>query len=267
MVPYIVHGYRMFVPVRVGNLSGYAQVDTGASCSMIRNSFASGFPTVTGGQFRGALGTAEAKRCRLPVVSLLGEDFSDLVVYIQPDSASDFGSVPFEVILTAGVDILYHRPLHLDCARQMIGFLDPGSSRWDEGSQATPLSFASGFAFFKLELGAHRLNALFDTGAGYSVLHARLLGLLRDQLIEQEPEEATDPTGGKAIAPVYKHPCLAIDGQPIGEGRFLVIDLEPVERVLGTGLDFVFGFNVITGHNWVVDRPRQRLVRLPVSRD
>lgn len=267
MVPYIVHGYRMFVPVRVGNLSGYAQVDTGASCSMIRNSLASGFPTVTGGQFRGALGTAEAKRCRLPVVSLLGEDFSDLVVHIQPDSASDFGSVPFEVILTAGVDILYHRPLHLDCARQMIGFLDPGSSRWDEGSQATPLSFASGFAFFKLELGAHRLNALFDAGAGYSVLHARLLGLLRDQLIEQEPEEATDPTGGKAIAPVYKHPCLAIDGQPIGEGRFLVIDLEPVERVLGTGLDFVFGFNVITGHNWVVDRPRQRLVRLPVSRD
>jgi hypothetical protein len=266
VVPYIVHGYRMFVPVRVGNLSGYAQVDTGASCSMIRNSFASGFPTVTGGQFRGALGTAEAKRCRLPVVSLLGEDFSDLVVYIQPDSAGDFGSLPFQVILTAGVDILYHKPLYLDCARQMIGFLDPASSRREEGSQEISLSLASGFAFFKLEMGPHSLNALFDTGAGYSVLHARLLELLRDQLIEQEPEEVTDPAGGNAIIPVYKHPCLAIDGQPIGEGRFLVIDLEPVERVLGTQLDFVFGFNTITGHDWVVDRPRQRLLRLPGSR-
>lgn len=266
MVPFIAHHFQIFAPARVGHLSGYAHVDTGARRSFTRQRFGAGFPRVGEGRVKGAIGATAVPQCRVPLVSLFGEDFLDLMVDVLPDSTGDFGHLDFPVILTAGVDVLYHKPLYIDFLHQRIGFVDPVPHYLEGSSQVVDLTFALGFAFFKLQLGEHELRAMFDTGAGYSVLHARWLDTLRGELIEQAPEEATDPAGGRAIVPVYRHASLAINGIPLGGGRFLVVDLEPVEKLLGTELDFVLGFDTMVGHNWLVDQPRQRLLRLPVNR-
>lgn len=262
MQKYIVDNFRMFAPVRIGAISGYAQVDTGVNPSFIRQSFSKGFRRVGTGKIKGAVGMAAVEQCKLDVVSFLGHDFPEVVVSIQPDDAGEFQSLPFQVVMTAGVDILYYKLLCLDFTEERIGFLDIIPLEWKACSQVIDLRFKSGLAFFKINLGTCRLNALFDIGAGLSVLNTRCLDMLRVDLTEQEPEETFDPTGAKALIPVYKHSSLEIDGCSVGEIRFLVIDLTSAEKVIGEEIDLILGFDTMLSHNWVVDKIGRRLLRM-----
>lgn len=258
MERFIVDNFRMFAPVRVGQILGYAQVDTGANPSFMCQSFSKGLHRIGIGKIKGALRIAAVERCRLPIVTFLGHNFANVLVNIQPDGAGDFQSLPFQVVMTVGVDILYQKPLYLDFGGKQLGFLEMASPRWIT-DQVVDLRFGSGLAFFTLDLGPHHLSALFDTGAGYSVLNVRCFDRLRAELIELQPEETSDPTGAKTVIPVYKHSYLAINDYPIGEGQFLVIDLTEVENAIGVEVDFIFGFNTMRNYNWIVDKQGSRL--------
>jgi len=259
---FIVDNFRIFAPVRIGAVSGYAQIDTGANPSFVRRSFSTDFQRVGTGEIRGALRMTAVEQCRLGIVSFLGYDFSDVVVNIQSDDAGDFQGLPFQVVMTIGVDILYQKPLYLNFVEGQIGFLEVVPSEWEVRGQVVDLHFKSGLAFFKTSLGSYKLNALFDTGAGFSVLNAKCLDMLRADLIEQEPEETLDPTGAKALIPVYKYPSLEINGRSIGEIRFLVMDLADVEKAIGMEVDIVFGFDTMASYNWVVGKSQKRLLMI-----
>lgn len=260
MEKFIVDNFRMFAHVRLGQVLGYAQVDTGANPSFIRQSFAKGFHKIGLGKIKGALRIAAVEQCKLPIVTFLGHDFADVLANIQPDEAGDFQSLPFQVVMTVGVDILYQKPLYLDFGSEQIGFLETALPKGIIDPQVVDLRFTSGLAFFTLGVGPHNLSAIFDTGAGYSVLNARCFDRLRAELIELRPEETSDPTGATTVIPVYKHSYLAINDYPIGETQFLVIDLTEVENAIGVEMDFIFGFDTMRNYNWIVDKQGNRLL-------
>lgn len=262
MEKFIVYEFRMFAPVSIGWVTGYAQLDTGADSSLIRRSFSGSFPRVGTAKLQGALGVTQVEQCKLDRVSFLGHDFFEVVAKVQPDEAGGFQDLPFPVIGTLGVDILYQKPLYLEFAAGRVGFLEPVPLELEKCSQVIELCFEKGFAFFSLEMGSSKLRAIFDVGAGYSGLNARWLDELRPDLVEQPPEETIDPTGAKAWIPVYEHRCPKIDGYPLGETRFLILDLSEVEKALGVELDFVFGLDAMANHNWIVDKPGERLLLL-----
>ena len=258
---YRVDDYRLFAPVRLGPIVAYAQVDTGAKRSFVRRSFATEFPRVGRGHMRGALHQTEVEQCRAAGVSLLGRDFAALVLSVQPDELCGYATLPFPVAMTAGIDMLYGAPLFLNFTAREIGFVEPS---WSPGADSAPvaaLELVRGFALFDLTLGGQRLRALFDTGAGYSVLNARHLEGLLGELREAAAENVTDPAGGDAVVPVYAHDSLSISGHSLGPGRFLVMDLTSVEQAMSATVDFVFGFDTMVNHAWVVDVPGGRLVR------
>lgn len=140
----------------------------------------------------------------------------DVVAKVQPDEAGGFQAVPFPVVMTVGADFLFQKVLYLECAAGTVGFVESVLPELEKRGQVIDLHLEQRFAFFDISLGAHRLNAAFDLGAGYCVLNARCLDALQADLIEQQPEETTDSTGAKAQIPVYKHPALEVNAYCLG---------------------------------------------------
>jgi len=262
MEKFITCEFQVFAPLRIGQVAGYAFLDTGATSSRIYRSFANDLPKLGASQLKGALGTTQVEQCKLERVGFLGHDFLDVVAKVQPDEAGGFQALPFPVVMTIGADILFQKVLYLECAAGRVGFLESVPPELETRARAMDLRFENRHAFFNVNLGVHELNAAFDLGAGYCVLNARCLEALQADLIEQQPEETSDSTGARSLIPVYRHASLEINGQCLGGIRFLVMDLTPVEKALDIVVDFIFGFNAMVNHNWIVDKSNQRLLLL-----
>ena len=262
MEKFIVCEFQVFAPVRIGQIAGYGFLDTGAASSRIYQSFSSNLVKTGTAQLQGALGTTQVEQCKLDQVSFLGHDFLDVVAKVQPDEAGGFQDLPFPVVMTVGADILFQKVLYLECAAGRVGFLESIPPELEKRGQVIDLRFEKSFAFFNIRLGAQGLNAALDVGAGYSVLNARCLDTLQVDLVEQQPEETSDSTGAKAWIPVYKHPALEVNGRCLGGIRFLLMDLTGVENALNVEVDFIFGFNAMVNHNWIVDKSNHRLLIL-----
>ncbi len=262
MEKFIQYEFQVFVPVRIGQTAGYAFLDTGAASSRIHQSYARDLSKSGAADIQGAMGTSRVEQCKLDRVTLLGQDFLDVVAKVQPDQAAGFQALPFPVVMTAGADILFQRILYLECAAGRVGFLDSVPAEWEKRGQMVDLRFQKAHAFLSVSLGPHGSKAAFDLGAGYSVLNARCLGPLQADLIEQQTEETSDSTGAKAWIRVFEHPSLEVDGHVLGAVRFLLMDLTPAEQALDVAVDFIFGFNAMVGHNWVVDKSNHRLLVL-----
>ncbi|MGC8669276.1 MAG: retropepsin-like aspartic protease [Chthonomonadales bacterium] len=117
----------------------------------------------------------------------------------------------------------------------------------------TELRMERGFAFFTLHIASAQLHALFDTGAGYSVLNRRCLAEVKGQVEDLGYEAASDPTGASARVPLFRAVEACIGKRTLPPFRFLAIDLGPVEELLGVPLDFVFGVEAMAGSEWIVD--------------
>jgi hypothetical protein len=262
MEKFITYEFQVFAPVRIGQIAGYAFLDTGATSSRIYQSFSNNLPKTGTAQLQGVLGTTQIEQCKLDRVNFLGHDFLDVVAKVQPDEAGGFQALPFPVAMTVGADILFQKVLYLECAAGRVGFLESVPPELEKRGQVINLRFEQRFAFFHISLGAHGLNAAFDVGAGYCVLNARCLDALQADLIEQQPEETSDSTGATSQIPVYKHPTLEINGYCLGGIRFLLMDLTAVEKALDVAVDFIFGFNAMVNHDWILDKANRRLLLL-----
>lgn len=262
MERFLTYEFQVFAPVRIGQIAGYAFLDTGATLSRICQSFSDDLVKTGTAQLQGALGTTQVQQCTLGRVSFLGHDFLDVVARVQPNEEAGFQDLPFPVVMTVGADIVYQRVLYLECAAGRVGFLESVPPELEKRGQEIDLRFEKKFAFFDVNLGAHTLHAAFDTGAGCCVLNARCLETLQPELIQQQPEETSDSTGAKAQIPVYKHPALDVSGQSLGGIRFLLMDLTSVEEALDVEVDLIFGFNAMVNQNWIVDKANHRLLLL-----
>lgn len=248
MVPLHVIDHLIYAPVRIPGASGLAQLDTGATRSYIYFEFAHGFARTGSAKIGGALGSASVERCTVPRLEFDGQPFESVSMDVNPGAAANLQE---PLLLTLGADILYSRPFCVDLAGREAGFVNKVAPRALEPVAAVRMD--RGLAFFTLQIAGVQLRALFDTGAGYSVLNARRLGDVSNRVEDLGYEEATDPTGATQQVPLYRAEAPAVGERILPAVQFLVIDLGPVEDVLGAPLDFVFGVEAMRGSTWMVD--------------
>lgn len=260
MESYLVHELRLFAPVWVNGSSGYAHVDTGSVSSLVRASHARGIARTGASLLRGGLGAGLVEQCQLNEVEFLGQAFNHLPVKVIADDVGQFDRLPFPVMMVAGSDLLYHQALHLNFSRGKIGFLESIPASIQKTSSVVHLDSQLGPAFITIDLGNRALRAAFDVGSAYSVLNTSRLHLFTSEVYPIGREEVLDATGRSALVDIYWHAHLAIAEQPLGDVRFLAMDLSALEDILGSELDFILGYNVMQAHDWVVDRAQGRLL-------
>lgn len=248
---FTLHDLRLFAPVRIGALAGYAHLDTGARYSSILQSSADRFKKIGTRELRAAFGAATVPRVRIEEIAFLGKRFTPVEADVLPDQAGGFDALPFTVIAALGSDVLLRYPLRLDFEQETVAFVS--------GSELTPhvradADYSFGAPLFAMSLGEQSMTAAFDIGAAMSVLNANSLDRFRSEVTEAEPLEAEDPTGAKMTLPTYVGKSLKIGEYPLGECRFLVIDMAALEQAAGLRADFVLGVSAMSGRTWVLDR-------------
>ncbi len=250
---FTLHDLRLFAPIRIGALTGYAHLDTGARHSSVRQSYAGPFEKVGTREMRVAFGAATVSRVRIDELAFLGQFFRDIEVDALPDQFGGFDALPFKVLAALGSDMLLRYPLRLDFLTGTIAFADAERLA---PRVAVKADYSFGAPLFQMALGEQPLTAAFDIGAAMSVLNATALSRLQDRVTAAEPLEAEDPTGAKMMLPTYVGNSLKIGEYPLGECRFLVIDMRALEQVAGLRADFVLGVSAMQGRTWALDRER-----------
>ena len=230
---------RIFAPVRVGPVDGYAFVDTGIRLSRILQTYAHPYPP------------AAASQVSLDKIQFLGETFENLLVDVQPDSTGGLGALPFPVMMALGQDVLLRKPLLLNFMSHEMSFL------YDNGPNTNAIvqiqtDFSLDLPIFEISLGCHRLKAVFDTGSPLCILARRHFERVQEEACEGEMEKVLDSTGTEYLLSTYKCRSLCLAGWSLGKCQFVVGDLSPLEAQIGCPVDFLFGLNAIKRRCWVI---------------
>lgn len=166
--------------------------------------------------------------------------------------------IPFEVNLSLGSSVLLARPLMIDFCQTVIGFLStdpPDSARQILGT------FVHGLPIIETEWNGHKIHALFDTGAGISVINAAKTDIFDLSVVPLWSTMLGDAAGGSQQIDIYRHAQLAIAGKSVGESDYVCIDLTAVEQAIAHPVDLILGTNTLMQHHcvWIFDQAQDTI--------
>ncbi|MDQ7030712.1 MAG: retropepsin-like aspartic protease [Ardenticatenia bacterium] len=251
MQPFTIHEFKIFAPITLNGQSTFAYLDTGAAGHAIAPAAAIGMDEVGKETVQGALGREERRVVRIDNLNFLGELFCNVRASIE-DALAALEGVPFSVSIRLGAPILLAKPLVVDFKRLKIGFVSPP---FRSDLIHIPTEFVKGLPIFEGYLGEKPVRAIFDLGAGFSVLNSARRDELGLELEFVYSEEVTDPSGAEAVIEVWRYPRFGVKDILLGGCELLAIDLTAVEEKLGTQVDFILGVNAMLrwGRVWVID--------------
>lgn len=244
--PITVFDLAFYVQVEVGETPCMAQLDTGSQNMMVAQSFSKDFSGVEETNIRGAFKETKTRRIRLPTLKWLGRSYPSLVAVVRPD----FGEgLPFQVEATLGNSVLLAQPLYLDFVRIQIGVVAPDGYR---SVLRVPLKEAHGLPLLELSLGEKRLRAIFDLGAGVSVLNEKVSLPSTETILSDVVEDAM---GGSRRFSLHRGPPISLGGSTLAHAEYMTMSLGGIEEKLGSPIDFILGANTLlrTGGVWKLD--------------
>ncbi len=112
--------------------------------------------------------------------------------------------------------------------------------------------------YVKVEVGAIEANAVWDTGAGITVVDLTF--------VQEHPEVfqaagrtlGTDSTGAQAHTPMFIVDTATIGNRVFSPHRVAGVDLSQVNATIEIPMDFILGYSTLRKASWLFDFPRRR---------
>lgn len=252
----VVFNFGLFCKVTAEAKSGYALIDTGATNSGITEVLAQNLKPVRQSATGGAHGQSPTNIYELPSLEFAGQSFHN----VRVSQAQAYEEFPSQVFMRLGTPQLLSKPLILDFKQLKIGFTpDLAKLEWRYPSSY----FVHGLPFMELSHHDKPVQALFDSGAGFSVLNsARLeeLGITFSK-INTYTLPVTDVNGQTFEQTIVVVQNLECAGHMLPATEFILMDFSGVEKTLNQRLDLVLGANTMlrAGWIWLIDRPQNSI--------
>ncbi len=254
----LLYELKLFAPARVNGQSTFAYLDTGANQITVSPQVAGDGPRTGSMAIRGAFGQEEFERTAVDV-EFLGHARRSVQARIHEGQAE----LPFDSALTLDAPTLFAQPIVLDF--RLIAIYRPGPERTENGWAEVPGQFtAQGLCLVQGTSPEGRpIWALFDTGAGLSVMNARHLDANGLALSPAYTIEIKDATGAKSIQEVALCSGLRLHGLSLPPFDGFATDLQGIEEALGHRIDVILGANAMlkSGLRWRFD-PQAGQVRV-----
>ncbi len=166
----LIYELKLFAPAQVNSQSTLAYLDTGANQITVSPQVAGDRPRTGPMAIRGAFGQETFEMVAVDV-AFLGRTRQAVPARIHDNQAE----LPFDSVLTLDAPTLFAQPIVLDF--RLVAIYRPGSEATENGWAEVPGQFtAQGLCLIQGTSSEGRsIWALFDTGAGLSVLNARHL--------------------------------------------------------------------------------------------
>jgi Retroviral aspartyl protease. len=243
--------FAIFSSAWVNGRRTYGQLDTGASKSFVKSGSKIDLTFVRETEVKGALGSSSSQEMILRDLKFLGKSYTDMHVISVKSETKEKYSVRSD--LTLGTDVLYDFDgICFDLKKNVI----ESSNR--EMNNKVNIEMKKGLAFFPLQFGNREVSALFDTGAGYSVLNKKYA---KEFVIKKGRElEVSDPAGGKRRVNTFIQKNTMVGNVELNSNEFLILDLSEIEVILGFDLTFVFGVNMMLARKWMLKPNKKEMM-------
>jgi hypothetical protein len=121
--------------------------------------------------------------------------------------------------------------------------------------------------YIEVGLGAAKARAVWDTGAGITVVDIQFIRKHSIYFAEAGRSQGTDATGERVETPMFTMGTVVVGNHAFPPHRVAGVDLSPVNAALRMPMDMILGFSTINKANWVFDFPRRRwaITKLHVS--
>ncbi len=251
LTPLTIHEFKLFGPVRVNQVNTFAYLDTGANHITISPKLAEGLPrtgTIT-------LGSAFKQRAFDTVenieIDFLGNTHS---ISAHMNQIAD-GDLPFTADVTRDAPSIFAKAIIFDF--RLMGILLPkqvSGELWI--SLPTKFVGNKGICLIQLHSQNRAIYALFDTGAGLSVVNSAHIDEIKLDLQPDFELEISDATGAKTNQKLALCSGLLVGNTVLPPFDCFSTDLQAIEKVLGCRIDLIFGANAMlkSGFRWLFDK-------------
>lgn len=245
-----IHELKMYAPVQVGDRSVSAFLDTGANQVSISEELAAGLPRIDETRTRSAFGETTYDVVNVDF-TFLDASYHDKRARILPPTQAD---IPFQTGVTLDAPTIFSQPILFDF--HLLAIARPAALSgvaW----QPLPARFTeSGLCFVQLAAESAPVWALFDTGAGFSVINSTHLPEIGLQLRPGYQIEVTDATETKAMQQVDACVGLTVHDRLFPPFDAFSVDLTGIETALDHRIDMILGANAMlqSGLRWLFDR-------------
>ncbi len=252
---FLVYEFKLFAPARVNGLSTLAYLDTAANQVTVSPQLADNLQRVGKTAVRSAFGQEEFETVAVDI-EFLGnmQQATQARVYEAHDN-----QLPFQSMLTLDAPTLFARPVIFDF--RLLG-LFPSLQDLESDWVGIPSKFTKqGLCLIQFISSGCPIWALFDTGAGISVINSAHLDEIALSLRPAYEIEIGDATGAKSIQEVDLCSGLQLDVISLPPFDCFAVDLQGIEEAIGCRIDLIFGANAMlkSGLRWLFDQPEGRV--------
>ncbi len=247
---FVVYEFKLFAPAQVNARQTLAWLDTAANQATVSPEVAKDLPR-TGNIFvRSAFGQEEYETVEVEV-EFLGNVKSAVRARIDPTERE----FPFPSAVTLGAGTLFAEPVVFDF--RLMGMYPPRPGECQTGWVELSAKFTpQELCLVQCVAPGGPLWALFDTGAGLSVMNANRLQALGLELEPAYEIEIEDATGAKRVHTVASCAGVQLGEAPLPPFDCFVANLHGIEDALGYQVDMILGANAMlnSGLKWCIDR-------------
>jgi hypothetical protein len=241
---------EVFVTVSIAGREYDLILDTGgASSRIVGDDLTRAFEPVPpdGDPGRGVFGgsSASTPRVLVPELRLGTITTTGLAVELTRETDEDHDASP--PIL--GLDVLRHHRLDI---RLKDGTLTiDGSDSVDE--ERPLLTSSRGHPHVEVNWAGHKALAIWDTGAGVSVVDTAFARAHRHLLSPHATAIATDSHGNSAATPLVTMAACSIGGRDFAASVAAIADIAGIQRPGDPQFQLILGYPVISQADWSMD--------------
>lgn len=158
-----------------------------------------------------------------------------------------------------GLDVLQHHRCLLDLTSETLTL-----NAAVDGIAMMPLYLDEvGHAYLDVCMGDELESAVWDTGAGITIVDTSLVARHPQFFTEVEPTTGTDAAGQTEETPTYLMAPVSIGGVAFEAHKVAAIDLAGANANLKRPMALILGFPTLRQTAWLIDFPQRQWALLP----
>jgi hypothetical protein len=256
VTPLTIHEFKLFAPAVVDQAATVAYLDTGANHITVSPQSAIGKPDAGSKK----IGSAFDQK----VFQSVGDIEIEFLGYYHRVNAQvhqmEEGNLPFVSNITLDAPTIFAHPIIFDF--RLMGIMLPAETSGEDWREL-PARYMDGkdLCIVQMGSGRHVVQALFDTGAGVSVINSVHLAEIELDLKPAYTLEISDATGAKTMQELSSCSGLQLDNIGMPPFDCFPIDLQGIENAIDTRIDLVFGANAMikSGFRWQFNKPENKV--------
>lgn len=249
-----IYELKMFATARVNGQDTLAYLDTAATDVTVSPQVANASPRTGKIKVRSAFGEKEFDTVSVNM-EFMGKPLPNTKARVHEDDSA----TPFRSDVTLGGRELFNQALIYDF--RVLALLSGAGvdvKAWKE----IPAEFLDvGLCIVDMNVGRTTVKALFDTGAGITVVNSAHVKENALMLAPSFDLEISDATGARSKQVISVCHGLRIGGIETLLFDSIVVDLRDIEDMIGRRIDLVFGANAMlkSSLRWLFDKGRGKV--------